>query len=730
MTSANLSLSDKLKTRTKIINRTLWTSLIALPLMAVYYIFGMIMVMTKVADYAESSAQSMEKFFNSKLDGVIVIMGFKSIGWLLAMFIAIMFAYQGFSYLFSQSKLDFYLSQPTTRTQRIRRIFGNAISTYVIMLLAVEAVALIIAAFSGAVNGPVLVNVLFETLRTVVVFIVVYTVTVFAMFLSGNMLTAIILTGFFGFLPALISYEINFLRKIFYATFANLGRKIIYFSPLADRCFTWSASREYKEGLNYNLNYNAVFEFLKDNWRYEVDTIVVGIIALVLLCIAAKARKAEDAGKSITYRPFRWLVKIAVCVVAGIGAAWTVSEMTYTGLNNKMYMLMCIIMVIAAIFVGCLIEILFDNNNIKSFSKGKGQTLMAVAVILLVFFIHRGDLCGYDSYVPNASSVESCAFVDESYNFSTTEHNINVFTDYTEKNMYITDVDTFIEVAKIGMKTQKATMEELRTNVHGTWPDKGWTKNILYRMKDGRKIYRRIVVPYDIDSELLNTVVSSKEYKEGAFEVFHDDALRELEAKGAVATIEYTANGKTHRADSIPYSEISDAYRKDIMENYDFNLDRDNHPMGHLTYAISVPEYAYAEFDVYENFENTLNVLKKYDTYVDPTIDPSSVKQIIVTNFAPGADYDNMTSEEYAVYATGKEQTKVTYEDRECIKQILESTFTSNYYGKWYEHSKYVNQQYMVEIFTDSPTFSRYSAPYFCFQKGKVPDFVVKDTNK
>ena len=101
MTSANLSLSDRLKNRKKFINRTLWTSMIALPLLAVYYIFGMVMTMTKVLDYAESQGQSVSKLFNSKLDAVVLVMGFKSAGWLIAMFIAIMFAYQGFSYLFS-----------------------------------------------------------------------------------------------------------------------------------------------------------------------------------------------------------------------------------------------------------------------------------------------------------------------------------------------------------------------------------------------------------------------------------------------------------------------------------------------------------------------------------------------------------------------------------------------------------------------------------------------------
>ena len=84
MTSVNLSLSDRIKNRKKFINSTLWTSLIALPLMAIYYIFGVIMMLTRTINYAEVSRQSEGKFYHSRLDAVIVTMGFKQIGWLLA----------------------------------------------------------------------------------------------------------------------------------------------------------------------------------------------------------------------------------------------------------------------------------------------------------------------------------------------------------------------------------------------------------------------------------------------------------------------------------------------------------------------------------------------------------------------------------------------------------------------------------------------------------------------
>ena len=47
MTSGNLSFSEKLKNQKKYITRTLWTALVALPFVAGYFIFGVILLVSR-----------------------------------------------------------------------------------------------------------------------------------------------------------------------------------------------------------------------------------------------------------------------------------------------------------------------------------------------------------------------------------------------------------------------------------------------------------------------------------------------------------------------------------------------------------------------------------------------------------------------------------------------------------------------------------------------------------
>ena len=724
MTSANISLGEKIKNKHKYLNRTLWTYMIAVPLMAVYYVFGMIMVITKTINYAETSGQSMEKFYNSRLDAVVLIMGFKQFGWLIAMFCAIMFAYQGFSYLFSQSKLDFYLSQPTTRYQRIRKNFRDAIGVFTVLYVSFEILGLIIALFYGAVNGPVLLNVFVETLRTLITFIVVYLVTVLAMFLSGNMPTAVLLTGFFAFLPGVISLELIQLKRIFFATFADEGTSNVFLSPLADRIFSTGASRHYLEGLNYNQDYNAVFEFMFNNRFRDLDTIVTGIIAFVLIIIVSKARKVEDAGKSIIYRPFRWFVKISICVVGGLAAAACISA--FSKYDTRIYVIMCAFMVITAVIIGCIVEVLFDNNNIRSFNKGFAQTLMAVAIIFLIFLIHKGDMCGYDSYVPNASSVESCAFVNEYTSYQLYEKSVDVYNDYQENYMYITDVDDFIEMTKIGMAAEKEYMKEVKEN--GEYTNRGWQKTVLFRLKSGAKIYRQILIPYDIDSELMNRIVSSEGYKQGTFGCFNDDSLRKLDESNSSRMVQYVSFNRTAATGNLPYAELSDAYRKDVSEKYTYDLSHNELPIGCIEYSLNGREFGQAVLNVYKDYTNTIEVLKKYDIYLPDEFDLSNVNRITVTNYYPGIDTETLPEDGLNNMISEKHE-EITYTDEQKIKEILDATVVTDYDMDWYNRLSNVNFQYTVEI--NGGQSNRYYGSSFCrFKKGAVPDFVSKDTNQ
>ena len=59
--------------------------------------------------------------------------------------------------------------------------------------------------------------------------------------------------------------------------------------------------------------------------------------------------------------------------------------------------------------------------------------------------------------------------------------------------MKITDVESFIELAKVGMETQKKTKD---SENRGLYINSGYQVGILYRMKNGKDIYRYITIIY------------------------------------------------------------------------------------------------------------------------------------------------------------------------------------------------------------------------------------------
>ena len=144
MTSANLSWSDRLKKQQKYMTRNLWSSIIAFLFMALYYILCPILLVTRAMNYGKLHNQTAQVLQYEKYNAVTKIMGFEQLGFLIIICIAIVFAFQGFSYVFDQKKIDFYLSQPTTRAQRLWGNYFNAFFTFVSMYVGVEIISLLI----------------------------------------------------------------------------------------------------------------------------------------------------------------------------------------------------------------------------------------------------------------------------------------------------------------------------------------------------------------------------------------------------------------------------------------------------------------------------------------------------------------------------------------------------------------------------------------------------------
>lgn len=722
MTSENMSLADKFKNHRTIINRTLWTGYVALPFMAAYSILGVIMSISRSVNYAEIYNQTPEVLRLEKLRDTSNIIGMEGISWIFAVLIAVLFALQGFSYIFNQSQLDFYLSQPTTRAQRIRRNYFNAITTYLALYIICEAAALIVAAGLGAVNGYVILSALIATLVNFIIFFAFYNMTVLAVVLSGTLPIAVILTGVFMFVPLIMAGEVRVYKSMFYATYSDIEPFSVYLSPVADifkpMVYLGNNLRS-NDALSSALYIQRAVKVLVPS---ALDTLLVAVIAFIFVLIFAKARQSEWVGKSIPLRPFRWLVKIVACVVVGLASGFFVHAIYSEAWNNRQCIMMLVVMVLATIITGCITEVILEGN-IRKFFKGIAQTIMALALVVLVFVICKGDLLGYDSYIPANSQIVSGALVDDFYNTFTSSY--PRFSEYSadHSRMVITNVDDLVKIAEAGMKNRR---ESAKDNEKGIYENRGYDVTVLFRLKSGKNVYRSITIPFDVVDDSLERIVSSEEFIKGNFDVFDDDEIRQSDAAGTGHMLRYVnpLDQRNEYTEDFSYAEISDAYRKDLLENFRFSYVKENMPVANIEYEQTGEKYLYGNLEVYENYTNTIELMKKYGIYSDTVLDPEEVKEIQVTNYYPGYDLETTPYEEVDPNVPSVTET---YADRESIDKIMDAVVFSGFYNPWYNYNK-INDQYSIEILRNTD-YSMYGGVYCSFRTGKVPDFVTEDTN-
>ena len=179
----------------------------------------------------------------------------------------------------------------------------------------------------------------------------------------------------------------------------------------------------------------------------------------------------------------------------------------------------------------------------------------------------------------------------------------------------------------------------------------------------------------------------------------------------------------------LSYEEISDAYRKDLLENYSFTLCKEELPIGQIVFSSTSKNFfADARFDVYAGFTNTIEALKKYEVFVPAEYDISKIDSVTVYNYYSGYDVESMTQEERDKLIAN--QVKVTYTDKKQIQQILDSMFNYSFPGEWYNHGTYFSPQYSIDVNSGRTVYGGYGNGFFSFKPGEVPEFVVKDTNK
>lgn len=335
--------------------------------------------------------------------------------WYILPVLAFVFSH-GFGYLNSRSKLDFYHSQPVTRTKLFAANYLNGLLLFLIPL-AVMMPAGLTAAYASAESAkravaleytvhsimvslkPVEFNatLLFTALLyTVLLFFVFYSLAVLCRMLCGNTVIAILIYTFVSMLPSLLSILSSFHMQRFSLLFSSSGYVIsdlfVQFKLISE---LQNALTE-KDGL---LIFNTGVRL--------AAACAIGAAAAILAAFLYRFRRSEKAGAAVAIRGVVPIIKYPLVTVmilfggfvffnlSGSSLFWEISGYVLFGL-------------LAFMLVNVLEK--FDFRNILA-SLWKSVFCFAAAALFV------GGVYAYAGYydsVPDAQDVSEISFVSAS----------------------------------------------------------------------------------------------------------------------------------------------------------------------------------------------------------------------------------------------------------------------------------------------------------------------------
>lgn len=630
--------------------------------------------------------------------------------------LGILIAVQGFSYLYSRKKVDMYHSVPIPAKSRFAVIYLNGLLIYFVPYMLSLLTAVIMASVQGAFSVQGLAECGLAIVMNVLYFLAVYNTSILAVMLTGN----IVITGFAVFTLLFIS-EIGsvIFQGMKHSFFTNSSS---YYSNVYDGRFfsaigiKFSVVPEYWEWVQTLKNQTLLSKIIVRILPLYVKWFIYVLILFALAYFCYKIRPSEATGKAIAFRKLKPFLKIVISSVVGLGICYFAFE---DGIYSASIS-------IAAFLLGTLLccgvmEAIFEFD-IRAVIKHPLSTGISVCVVTVVFCIYQFDIFGYDTYIPDAEKVESVAMDLGSYQYhwNLQDDSISFISqsEYLKNTMFITDVDAVCALAEKGRNIAEKEL-----------PD-GRRVCVLYRLKSGREVERSFTIDLADDSnrELLNRIVGTQEYREGWYQIVKDSASFEQHP-----LLPYYSNGTVEWL--IPPEEmlkLREAWLKD-METYDFSLVRDNRACGEIKFIFQ-DTYQECDLPVYENFTNTIDVLKENEAYYPVELCAEDIAYIEVTRHL----VDETNDFAVPVYDTGRtvraswEDTTISdrivcvFEDPEEINEIAAALYPndlSTYWTPSTEFEDYYDISVVYKPGTDSYARGDYYYSYN-FINGRIPDFL------
>ena len=496
----------------------------------------------------------------------------------LAGLLGIIFALVFSSFLQTKKQANFFHALPVKRSSWLtyQYLIGFLFFTIINLLMLIGNIGLLV--YLTGVSAVPFGTLIVHFFQAELFFLTSYAISILAGQLVGNILAQVAMIG-------TLQFGITGLGLLIMGYMGTFFRSFIE-SPLAESLIKFSLPSGYLTYMSsvQTSDYNAgvALDDLKEIVHFPlplmsikmlVSMAIVTILCIALSYVAYRWRAIERVSETLVFRKLKFILKLyfGLLSAAGLGLIF------YSLSTNSLFFLGA-----GVVFGLILCHFFFEmaiNRDVRAMLRPK-YWLSTVLILILssgFCFIFIKDVFGYDTYVPNADSVDSVRLIDDLN---------NIGFRFDDEHMALKDRDNIAQVVKIaqlGVKnldktslrsqaiptTKEVVNAEVAIDSEFSVADSGTTTaqslseentigvDVYYTLANGSQVSRRYSIPQSEYFKLFKSIYESKPYRDlskEALKSMMEDAQYDVHISNALfdnVVVEFSSDTKRIKEDQL-----------------------------------------------------------------------------------------------------------------------------------------------------------------------------------
>lgn len=630
-------------------------------------------------------------------------------------------AFFGFGYMHKRAQTDTYHSMPVGRGTLFWSRYLSGVVQFLTPFVLHVLICVGIAAGQGCYTPGILSNALWFIVMELLIFLLVYSVCIAAVCLTGNIVVGMLTAGCMFCASSLLALLKEMLFQTFFCTYITFSEtETLAFSPLG---MLGKLADRMNAGMNAEgvLDYGLVWTYLR---VFLPAAAVYAMAAYVLY----RCRASEACGRAIAFGAAEPVMKTVILIPAALYSGLFFGQLSS---EQQFFGWFLFGAVFGFVVLGLLLEMIF-RMDIRGIFGHKKQFVFNGVCLALLILIFAKDVLGFNTYVPLDTQLQSCAVsINDVMDVTRTvrknsryeRHTSYMMTSAMEYRMDSMQIQGNPSAMALARKAAKEGLRYTYYNEEAGSPEyqRLWEQQkdycdivFGYQMLDGRQIYRRYVIDLaDAGTRaLLDEIFQDYDYKIGSSPVLNSGWSEEYIQAYCRSSFNTGEVGLTPGRQAKLLETYQSEYIRltlaDVMTTY---------PVGSMTFLTKedveeFSRYGYVEgaYLIYPQFTETIALLKEYGFDYYEGVAVETISEIRV--YAGWGDDGNIV---------------LSYTDKEQIAQLLDSIVS----GMINEGNRACSK----ELYEDSVYCSIIGAVaaaeggnYYYFKKDRIPDFVLEES--